>query len=131
MFAQRSNQVKDVPSIIKRYIDVWNESDPQRRRALIAEVFADDADYTDPLGSVAGHDAIAAFVASAQAQFPGLEFNLAGPVDSHHCQARFRWHLGFPGADEPIVVGFDVAVIENDRLRSVYGFLDRVPAALA
>jgi SnoaL-like domain len=123
--------VKDVDSIVKRYIDVWNETDPQRRRALIAEVFAEDAEYTDPLASVAGHEAIAALVASTRAQFNGLEFSLAGPVDSHHSQARFSWHLGLPGALEPTVVGFDVAVIENDRLRSVYGFLDRVPAALA
>ena len=48
--------MKDVDSIVKRYIDVWNETDAQRRRALIAEVFAEGAEYTDPLASVAGHE---------------------------------------------------------------------------
>ena len=120
--------MNDVQSIIRRYIQAWNETDPPRRRAVIAEVFAEDADYTDPLASVRGHDDIDQFMAAAQTQFDGLEFSLAGPVDAHHQQARFTWHLGLPGAEEPVVIGFDVAVVHNDRLRSVYGFLDKTPA---
>ena len=51
-------------------------------------------------------------------------------VDAHHEQARFTWHLGPEGAAEPIVVGFDVAVLNGGgQIRSVYGFLDKVPAA--
>jgi SnoaL-like domain len=120
--------MNDAQIIVQRYIDIWNETDPLERRALIGEVFAEDADYTDPLASVSGHDAIDQFIAAAQKQFAGLRFSLAGSVDSHHSQARFTWRLGPPGTEEPIVIGFDVAVIENSRLRSVYGFLDRVPA---
>jgi hypothetical protein len=49
-------------------------------------------------------------------------------VDAHHQQARFTWGLGPDGA-EPLVVGFDVAVTDGDgRLRTVLGFLDKVPA---
>jgi hypothetical protein len=48
-------------------------------------------------------------------------------VDGHHEQARFSWHLGPAGAAEPVVVGFDVAVLDGDRIGSVYGFLDKVP----
>ena len=72
--------------------------------------------------------AIDQFVTAAQAQLAGLQFSLAGPVDSHHDQARFTWHLGPRNAEEPVVIGFDVAVFENGRLRSIYGFLDKVPA---
>jgi len=120
--------MNEAQSIVQRYIDTWNETDPLERRALIAEVFAEDVDYTDPLASVSGHDAIDQFISAAQKQFAGLRFSLAGSVDSHHSQARFTWHLGPPGIEEPIVVGFDVAVIEAGHMRSVYGFLDRVPA---
>jgi hypothetical protein len=43
--------------------------------------------------------------------------------------ARFRWGLAPEGAGEPVVIGFDVAVVAEDgRLRSVLGFLDKVPA---
>ena len=54
-------------------------------------------------------------------------FTLGGAVDTHHDQARFTWHLG-PGGGEPIVIGFDVAVLNGGgQIGSVYGFLDKVP----
>ena len=55
-------------------------------------------------------------------------FRLAGPVDVHHDQVRFTWHLGPEGQAAP-AVGSDVAVTDdNGRIRTVLGFLDRVPA---
>jgi hypothetical protein len=115
--------------IIERYIATWNETDAERRRALIEEVWAADGSYTDPLADVRGRDQVDAVVAAAQQQFPGLVFRLAGPVDANHNQARFTWHLG-PSGGEPLVVGFDVAVLNGEgQIRSVHGFLDKVPAA--
>ncbi len=39
------------------------------------------------------------------------------------------WHLG-PADGEPIVIGFDVAVLDpSGQISSVHGFLDKVPAA--
>ena len=118
----------DVTSIIERYIQAWNETDQQRRRALIARVFAEDAVYTDPLASVHGYAGIDQLIAGAQSQFTGLRFSLAGPVDAHHEQARVTWHLGQSEAEDPLVIGFDVAVIKDDHIQCVYGFLDKVPA---
>lgn len=65
----------------------------------------------------------------AQQQFEGLTFTLGSPVDAYHDVARFTWHLGTPNA-EPVIVGFDVVTIEGDRIKNVYGFLDKVPAML-
>ena len=113
--------------IAERYIACWNEADPQRRRKLIDEVWAEDASYVDPMAEARGRDEIDALVGAVQTQFPGLTFSLAGPVDAHHQQARFSWALGPAGA-EPVVLGFDVAVAAEDgRLASVLGFLDKVP----
>jgi hypothetical protein len=113
--------------LIEKYIASWNETDPTARRRLIDEVWATDGTYTDPLTDVAGPDEIDSVIAAAQAQFGGLEFSLAGPVDAHHDVARFTWNLG-PKGEEPVVVGFDVAVIRDGRIAAVHGFLDRVPA---
>ena len=114
--------------IVERYIASWNETDPERRRKLVDELWADRASYTDPLAEARGRDAIDALIAAVQAQFPGFVFTLAGPVDAHHNQARFTWGLG-PADAEPVVIGFDVAVATEDgRLGTVLGFLDKVPA---
>jgi hypothetical protein len=117
-----------VRNVIERYIQAWNETDPQLRRKLVDHLWAEDATYIDPLAEARGRDNIDALIAGAQAQFPGLRFRLIGPIDDHHRQARFTWGLGLDGA-EPVVVGFDVALAdEQGRLVGVYGFLDKVPA---
>ena len=116
------------PDLAGRYLAAWNATDPAARRALVEEVFAEDVTYTDPLADVAGRDGLDAAIAAVQGQFPGWVFRLAGPADAHHHQLRFTWHLG-PDGSEPPVVGSDVAVTDADgRIRTVLGFLDRVPA---
>jgi hypothetical protein len=113
--------------VITRYLGCWNETEPAARRKLIDDAWAQDGSYIDPLGEAYGRGAIDATIAAVQAQFPGLVFTLAGPVDAHHRQARFNWCLGPEGA-EPLVVGFDVAVTDEDsKIVSVLGFLDKVP----
>ena len=115
--------------IVERYLAAWNETDASRRRKLVDELWAEDGSYTDPLVAAEGRDAVDATLGAVQAQFPGLVFRLGGPVDAHHEQARFSWHLG-PGGSEPVVIGFDVAVLNGGgQIRSVYGFLDKVPTA--
>jgi hypothetical protein len=118
----------NMQDIIEKYIASWNETDPAKRRALIEELYATDATYTDPLADLRGLAEIDASVAGAQQMFPGMVFALVGPVDANHNQARFTWHLG-PAGEEPLVIGFDVAVADADgKLASVHGFLDKVPA---
>jgi len=114
--------------IVERYIDSWNAADPARRRELIDGLWAADGRYTDPLADVQGRDQIDAVIGAVQQQFPGLVFKLGGAVDANHQQARFSWHLGAAGGDEPLVIGFDVLVLDGDGLiQNVHGFLDKVP----
>ena len=122
--------MNDYTELANRYLAVWNEPDAEKRRAAIAELWTEDGGYTDPLVAVKGHDGIEAVVSGAREQFPGFAFSLLGVVDGHHDVARFQWGLASEGAAEPVVIGFDVAVVAEDgRLRTVLGFLDKVPAA--
>ena len=115
--------------LAQRYIDTWNETDPDARRVAVDALYTEDARYIDPLAAAEGRDAIAGMIGAVQEQFGGFVFRLAGPVDGHHNQVRFGWELGPAGAEAPIV-GFDVAVIDDSgRIQTVLGFLDKVPAA--
>jgi hypothetical protein len=110
--------------LIARYLETWNETDPQARRKAINELWAQDGVYTDPIAVAAGRDRIDATIGAVQEQFPGLVFTLAGEVDAHHDIARFTWSLG-----DDMVIGFDVLVLDDDgRISKVHGFLDKVPA---
>lgn len=112
--------------LIANYIRTWNETDPLRRRELIEDVYAEHASYTDPLAQARGWEAIDATIGAVQGMFPGHLFTLAGEVDAHHDVVRFQWHLAAPGADEPLVIGFDVAELDGGLIHRVHGFLDKV-----
>lgn len=117
--------------LIDRYLAIWNETDGERRKALIARTWTEDATYADPVMRGAGHAGIDAMIAGAQAQFPGHEFRALGEPDAYGDRVRFRWTLG-PKGGTTIVDGTDFAVLSADgRFAAVSGFLDRVPASLA
>ena len=116
-------------TLVQRYLEAWNATDPAERRTAIEAVFAPNARYVDPLADVTGTDALDALIAGAQEQFPGMRFTPVGEVDAHHDVCRFQWGLGPEGA-EPLVIGFDVAMVDADgRITGVAGFLDKVPTA--
>jgi hypothetical protein len=119
----------DFQDTAARYIASFNETDGERRRALLGELYTEDARYTDPAHDVTGPRQIDEFISSTQERFPGYVFSLGSAVDAHHDQARFQWHATAPGEAEPAYIGFDVLVTDNGRVRNVYGFLDKVPSA--
>lgn len=118
----------EAKDIVERYLASFNETDGQARQDLLESLYAGDSTYTDPLVDLTGPREIDAFIATTQDQFPGFAFSLAGPIDAHHNQMRFQWKVGPTDAD-PMVIGFDVIVMRNEKIESVHGFHDVVPAA--
>ncbi|MBP2557514.1 hypothetical protein J2857_000265 [Neorhizobium galegae] len=118
----------DANSNAERYLAIWNETDAIRRKAMIAETWAEDGLYVDPLMRGEGHERIGSLVEGVQARFPGFRFTLIGAADGYDDNLRFSWGLG-PEGGEALIKGTDFAILENGRLKSVYGFLDQVPAA--
>ncbi|HEX2560419.1 nuclear transport factor 2 family protein [Phenylobacterium sp.] len=113
--------------VANRYIELWNETDPQRRRSLLEQSWSPTASYVDPIAAVDGHAGMDALVAGVQERFPGFRFRLVGAPDGYADKVRFSWELGPDGAQAPIQ-GSDVVLLEDGRVRQVIGFLDRVPA---
>lgn len=120
---------------VARYFEAWNAREPEALAKAVGAAWSEDGRYTDPLADAVGHEQIAALVASVHAQFPGFSFRPTGAVDGHHDTARFSWELvsetgGAPsGGGSAPVAGSDVITLDaKDRITSVLGFLDRVPA---
>jgi SnoaL-like domain len=121
----------DANTIASRYIDLWNEKTPNRRRDILAANWASDAKYIDPVMSGEGHDGIDAMIAGVQQRFPEFRFTLIGTPDGYgdrvrFAHVRFSWGLGPEGVDSPIK-GTDFAVVRDGRIQSIAGFLDQVP----
>ena len=127
----KTNTHTELEQLIDRYIAIWNATDPDHRRDLIARTWSEDASYLDPLLQGDGPDGIDAMVQSVQERFPGHRFRRTGALDAHHDRVRFAWELAADG-QPPLVAGVDFGVLSPDgRLRSVTGFLDQVPAGTA
>lgn len=112
---------------VEAYIAAWNETDADKRRALIDQCWADTATYTDPMADVSGRDALNTLIEGFHAQMPGATIALATNTDEHHGRIRFGWKLeGGPQALE----GIDVGIINGDgKLESIVGFWGANPPA--
>ncbi|MBC9880621.1 nuclear transport factor 2 family protein [Bradyrhizobium sp. INPA01-394B] len=117
----------DHVTIARRYIDLWNERAPGRRRELLTEFWTADASYVDPLMKGDSPDGIDALISGVQQRFPDFRFSLIGESNGYGEHLRFQWGLGPEGVDSPIK-GTDFAVLQDGRIRSITGFLDQVPA---
>lgn len=113
-------------TIATQYLALWNEADDERRRALLAEDWANDARYIDPMMQGCGHAGVAAMIEGARAQFPGHRFALTGTPDGHGDYVRFSWTLA-PERGAPIAGGTDMVRLDDTgRIADVVGFLDGV-----
>ncbi|MGV9348604.1 nuclear transport factor 2 family protein [Streptomyces spiralis] len=124
-----SAQTDRYESAAARYLEAWNAKGAEALGKAVAAAWAPDGSYTDPLADVSGHEQITGLITAAQQQFPGFVFRLTGTVDGHHDTARFAWELVSEVDGSAPVAGFDVITLDGeDRIRTVLGFLDRVPA---
>jgi hypothetical protein len=118
----------DAVGIAHRYIALWNEPVAARRRQRLADDWTADARYVDPMAGATGAEQIDALISAVQQRYPGFRFRLKGQADAHGEHLRFSWTLGPRGAED-LIEGTDFAEVESGKLRSVTGFLDKVPSA--
>ena len=120
----------DIATVVDNYIAIWNEGDQQRRRALIAETWTEDATYVDPLVTGEGADGIDAMIGGVQQAYPGHRFKLVSGPDAHHDRVRFSWQLFGEDGQVPVATGIDFATVADDgRLKDVTGFLEQPATA--
>jgi hypothetical protein len=117
----------NVNDLVSTYLNVWNETNAEARRKLIATSWAADATYVDPLFDVTGVGEFDALIGGFQQQYPGLRFVQTGEVEHHHDLVRFTWNLVTPTGDV-IAKGTDVGRIDAEgRFASISGFFDQAP----
>ncbi|WP_255991053.1 nuclear transport factor 2 family protein [Chitinolyticbacter albus] len=103
---------------------VFGEHDAARRIEAIHELYAEDAVLNEPHASFKGHVAINEAVTALLASLPpSFVFGALGPAIGHHGIGRLKWSSGPP--DGPVAVtGMDIAHFENERIHSLFVFLD-------
>ncbi len=79
--------------LIDTYCAAWSDESAEQRQALLAQVWADDATYTDPTVDLAGAEALLAHIAAIRTRYPGVRIVRTSEVDCHHGIARFGWRF--------------------------------------
>lgn len=117
----------DVTTTVASHLALLNETDADRRAALLPAVWTEDGRWVDPPIEGIGYEGIGEMVAAIQAHFPEHEFRRVSGVDAHHDQLRFAWELVAPDGAIALT-GLDVATVADDgRLLRVTGFLGDLP----
>ena len=103
-------------------LDVFNERDGDRRRAAVARTYAPDVRFSDPDGTVVGHDALDAKAQTILDGAPGFVFSPVGPVRINHDLGYLEWNLG-PEGQPPAVRGLDIALVADGVITTLYTLL--------
>ena len=113
----------DATTLINRYCAVWNEPEPERRRAMLEAVWDEQGVYTDPRANATGIEALLAHIAAVRAGRPGARIVRTTAVDMHHGVARFGWCV--VEADGTLLPeGIDIVWFTPDgaRIAQILGF---------
>ena len=130
--------------LIDRYVSIWNEPDPDRRRVLIREVFAEDGvhvlqppqesrDQAEALAMTAvfesrGHAELEDRARTAYEQFIAAgEYSFRSRANAVRLRdvLTFNWEMVVTGTEEVAAVGREFVVLAGDgRIRLDYQFID-------
>ena len=114
---------------VDAYVETWNESDMDKRLALIEKAWAEDGRYVAESSDVTGHSAINDNVVRIQNKYPNRIFLRTSEIFSLRERARFTWAMLDP-AGSATISGVDYALFAEDgRLRRITCVYDRKPRA--
>ena len=117
--------VNDAGEAVERYLAVVNEASAERRRRLVAELWAVGGAHVTAASASTGHHEIAAAIAEAQAVFGsrGLAASPANRSQTHHQVAWFQWHLKAKNNDQVVAATSHLLILdEMGRIRFDYQF---------
>jgi hypothetical protein len=123
---------EELGNFIERYIAMWHEPDPVRRRERVLALWAEDAENCTRKFAIRGLDEILPRVTRAHEQYvsaQGCVFRSVGNADTHHGVVKFFWEMA-PRDGGPIEArGLDIFVLREDgRIRALYQFAEPLPA---
>lgn len=116
-----------LPECFARLLAAWNESDPQKVRALVEAALTPDAAFTDPDYQIVGVDAFVDMVLAFRAKEGAARLAPTSGVDMHHDRARYSWVVLRP--DGSRFEGFDAVALdlEQGKIRRIDGFFGPLP----
>ena len=105
---------------------IWNDRNADRRLEAMKNTYAPDVHFYEfnTEEAIIGYKAINELISKLQKEWPPeTKFELNKPSQVNHSVQIASWNLR-PQGIQPVATGVDVAVIENDLIKSFYLFFD-------
>jgi hypothetical protein len=114
---------KAAPELVSRYVSVWNEPDPEARRAAVAGLWAPDGVQFVEGAAFRGHDELFARVAGAHEMFVAsgrYTVTSAGDTACHGDIVAFTIQLNGPSGDIAWAARVFVLLGDDEVIREDY-----------
>jgi hypothetical protein len=116
-----------IATLLERNVaEVFGENDAGRRRAVISEIYAEDAVVHAPVGAIVGHDALDKFAGDLRSMHPHYVYAPFGAPRVLHDSARLAWGSG-PKGEPARYTGEDFILVRNGKIAALYIYLDSPP----
>ncbi|MBU3062419.1 nuclear transport factor 2 family protein [Nocardia sp. NEAU-G5] len=109
----------------RNLLDVFNEPDPGRRAAVIADSYADDVVWHEPDRKVLGRKEFERRATELRAENPDWVFRAAGPAVELDDIGQLAFRYGPDGAP-PVVSGMDIARTANGVIIELYTIVTEI-----
>ena len=112
-----------VAKIVDRHLKIWNTRNTADRITGIPSTYAEDVVIGEPAAWFSGFAGIECAIKAIQAQMPGMDLAVTGPIQTTGDMSTYTWALA--GKDgNPVVKGRDVITVKHERIFSLYVFFD-------
>ena len=112
--------------LIRNLQGVFGENDPERRRAVINEIYNEDVVFYDPRkGVYRGRDEIDRIAGVIRATHPDFTYRPIAEPEEVGDGGRVQWVSGRPG-EAPEYAGTDFIVTRDGRITAIYLFFDKL-----
>ena len=112
--------------LLRNLREVFSEGDPARRRAAIAELYAEDCAVLLPTGRYIGHAALDQVAGGLRAGHPSFVYTPHSAPQTVQDGGRIAWGSG-PAGEPPRYTGLDVIIVRDGKIAALYVFLDSPP----
>ncbi|WP_019030806.1 hypothetical protein [Salinispora arenicola] len=121
---------RSLNALVDRYIATWNEPEPDVRRKMIDELWAEDGTYYNRLFVCQGRDMVEAAISTAYREHTakGFTFKSRNDAYGHHGGVKFGWVLAARSTGEVDTFGEEFLILDGSgRIVADYQFGLRPP----
>lgn len=113
--------------LVDRYVDVWHQTDPERRRQTIEALWVPDGEHYVGTREVRGYAALVARVTGSHeknVRDAGNHFHATTNARVLRDVVTFEWAMLAAGTDDVLATGMEVLIVDEQcRIRFDYQFI--------